>query len=235
MRRYPSLPRLQWHGREVVRPQTEASRNGQVHQMLRQRRLPKLSRPLEHASVRAGLFVVHRAGAHGTCGWFCKPLFFGLYLAVCLLLTTAKVNHHGFEQIQLPSHAAPVAGGHPGDAVWHGPVAKDMDKPQVGIASVWYEGNTCNMHLNKLAERVKQGVVAAGMVGMRFNTIGVSDGISMGTEGMCLLAAVARPDRRLDRDGDARAMVRRQYLDSRLRQEHAGLPDRDGRGSTGRR
>jgi dihydroxy-acid dehydratase len=60
----------------------------------------------------------------------------------------------------------------------------DMQKAQVGIASVWYEGNTCNMHLNKLAERVKEGVVAAGLVGMRFNTIGVSDGISMGTEGM---------------------------------------------------
>ena len=60
----------------------------------------------------------------------------------------------------------------------------DMSKPQIGIASVWYEGNTCNMHLNDLAAKVKEGVVAAGMVGMRFNTIGVSDGISMGTEGM---------------------------------------------------
>src|SRR5215831_12814307 len=60
----------------------------------------------------------------------------------------------------------------------------DMNKAQVGIASVWYEGNTCNMHLNKLAERVKEGVQEAGLVGMRFNTIGVSDGISMGTEGM---------------------------------------------------
>ena len=60
----------------------------------------------------------------------------------------------------------------------------DMDKPQVGIASMWYEGNTCNMHLNDLAAEAKKGVDAAGMVGMRFNTIGVSDGISMGTEGM---------------------------------------------------
>ena len=61
---------------------------------------------------------------------------------------------------------------------------KDMEKPQVGIASVWYEGNTCNMHLLALAEKVKEGVEAQAMVGMRFNTIGVSDGISMGTEGM---------------------------------------------------
>jgi len=61
---------------------------------------------------------------------------------------------------------------------------EDMDKPQIGIGSVWYEGNTCNMHLNDLAAEVKQGVVAANMVGMRFNTIGVSDGISMGTDGM---------------------------------------------------
>ncbi len=61
---------------------------------------------------------------------------------------------------------------------------EDMAKPQVGIASVWFEGNPCNMHLLKLAEKVKEGISAAGMVGMRFNTIGVSDAISMGTSGM---------------------------------------------------
>jgi len=65
-----------------------------------------------------------------------------------------------------------------------GLTSSDMSKPQVGIASVWYEGNTCNMHLLELAGEVKRGVGAAGMVGMRFNTIGVSDGISMGTDGM---------------------------------------------------
>jgi len=61
---------------------------------------------------------------------------------------------------------------------------QDMSKPEIGIASVWWEGNTCNMHLNDLAAEAKRGVVDAGLVGMRFNTIGVSDGISMGTEGM---------------------------------------------------
>ncbi len=61
---------------------------------------------------------------------------------------------------------------------------EDMAKAEVGIASVWWEGNTCNMHLNELAAWVKEGVQAAGLVGLRFNTIGVSDGISMGTEGM---------------------------------------------------
>jgi dihydroxy-acid dehydratase len=60
----------------------------------------------------------------------------------------------------------------------------DMAKPEVGIASVWWEGNTCNMHLNDLAAKVKEGVLAASLVGLRFNTIGVSDGISMGTDGM---------------------------------------------------
>ena len=49
---------------------------------------------------------------------------------------------------------------------------------------MWYEGNPCNMHLMDLAAAVKEGVEQAGMVGMRFNTIGVSDGISMGTDGM---------------------------------------------------
>ena len=60
----------------------------------------------------------------------------------------------------------------------------DMDKAQVGISSIWYEGNTCNMHLLDLAQRVKEGVQAAGLIGFRFNSIGVSDGISMGTSGM---------------------------------------------------
>src|SRR3989440_3166075 len=60
----------------------------------------------------------------------------------------------------------------------------DLNKPQVGICSVWYEGNPCNMHLNQLGERVKEGVTQTGAIGMRFNTIGVSDGISMGTDGM---------------------------------------------------
>ena len=60
----------------------------------------------------------------------------------------------------------------------------DMSKAQIGIASVWFEGNPCNMHLLTLGEAVKQGVGEAGMIGMRFNTVGVSDGISMGTDGM---------------------------------------------------
>ena len=60
----------------------------------------------------------------------------------------------------------------------------DLDKPQIGIASVWFEGNPCNMHLLDLAQKVKEGVAAAGLAGLRFNTIGVSDGISMGTDGM---------------------------------------------------
>ncbi len=61
---------------------------------------------------------------------------------------------------------------------------EDMDKPQVGIGSVWFEGNPCNMHLLDLAAKVKQGVAAADLIGFRFNTVGVSDAISMGTEGM---------------------------------------------------
>lgn len=60
----------------------------------------------------------------------------------------------------------------------------DLAKAEVGIASMWYEGNPCNMHLLDLAAAVKKGVTAANLIGMRFNTIGVSDGISMGTDGM---------------------------------------------------
>lgn len=61
---------------------------------------------------------------------------------------------------------------------------EDFDKAQVGIASMWFESNPCNMHLLDLGKHVKQGVIEAGLVGFQFNTIGVSDGISMGTPGM---------------------------------------------------
>ena len=60
----------------------------------------------------------------------------------------------------------------------------DMHKAQVGIASVWYSGNPCNMHLLDLSHRVREGVQKAGLIGYQFNTVGVSDAISMGTAGM---------------------------------------------------
>ena len=61
---------------------------------------------------------------------------------------------------------------------------EDMNKPQIGIASTGYDGNPCNMHLNTLKDEVKMECNIADMVGLGFNTIGVSDGISMGTSGM---------------------------------------------------
>ncbi len=61
---------------------------------------------------------------------------------------------------------------------------EDLKKPFVGIASTGYEGNPCNMHLNDLAKKVKEGTLSENLVGLIFNTIGVSDGISMGTPGM---------------------------------------------------
>ena len=60
----------------------------------------------------------------------------------------------------------------------------DLKKAQVGVCSMGYDGNTCNMHLNDLAKVVKQGVWENDMVGLIFNTIGISDGISNGTDGM---------------------------------------------------
>ena len=61
---------------------------------------------------------------------------------------------------------------------------EDFKKPLIGIASTGYEGNPCNMHLNDLAQDIKVGVNEKSFVGLVFNTIGVSDGISMGTPGM---------------------------------------------------
>ncbi len=60
----------------------------------------------------------------------------------------------------------------------------DLKKAQVGVASMGYDGNTCNMHLNDLAKLVKKGIWEEDLVGLIFNTIGVSDGMSMGTDGM---------------------------------------------------
>ena len=60
----------------------------------------------------------------------------------------------------------------------------DFDKPFIGVASTGYEGNPCNMHLNDLSVKIKESIVATDYIGLIFNTIGVSDGISMGTFGM---------------------------------------------------
>ncbi len=87
----------------------------------------------------------------------------------------------------------------------------DMNKAQVGIASMWYEGNSCNMHLDGLAAAVKEGVTASGMVGMRFNTIGVSDGMSMGTEGM----SYSLPSRDLIADS-IETVMRAQWYDANI-------------------
>ncbi|EIW83054.1 dihydroxy-acid and 6-phosphogluconate dehydratase [Coniophora puteana RWD-64-598 SS2] len=61
---------------------------------------------------------------------------------------------------------------------------EDMDKPQIGISPIWWEGNPCNFHLLDLAKQVKEGCKDEGLVGLIFNTIGVSDAITMGTDGM---------------------------------------------------
>src|SRR5262245_50688066 len=87
----------------------------------------------------------------------------------------------------------------------------DLERAQVGIASCWFEGNPCNMHLLDLGARVKEGVVAAGLVGMRFNTIGVSDAISMGTEGM----SYSLPSRDLIADS-IETVMRAQWYDANV-------------------
>ena len=92
---------------------------------------------------------------------------------------STKFNKYSSRITQPPAQGASQAMLHA-----TGLTRSDLDKAQVGISAVWYEGNSCNMHLNDLAAAVKDGVVEAGLVGMRFNTIGVSDGMSMGTDGM---------------------------------------------------
>ena len=90
-----------------------------------------------------------------------------------------KLNKHSKTVTQDPTQPAAQAMLH---AI--GLTNEDFYKPIVGIASTGYEGNPCNMHLNDLAKLVKQGTANTDIVGLIFNTIGVSDGISMGTPGM---------------------------------------------------
>ena len=93
--------------------------------------------------------------------------------------TLPTLNRHSARITQEPAQASAQA-----MLYATGLTAEDLGKPQVGIASMWWEGNPCNMHLLDLAAVVREGVQDAGLVPMRFNTIGVSDGISMGTDGM---------------------------------------------------
>ena len=93
--------------------------------------------------------------------------------------TPNALNRHSSRITQPPSQGASQA-----MLYATGLTPADLQKAQVGIAACWFEGNPCNMHLGDLADHVKTGVTKAGLIGMRFNTIGVSDGISMGTDGM---------------------------------------------------
>ncbi|MCX2719706.1 dihydroxy-acid dehydratase [Lentiprolixibacter aurantiacus] len=90
-----------------------------------------------------------------------------------------ELNKHSKNVTQDPTQPAAQAMLH---AI--GLTDEDLKKPLVGIASTGYEGNPCNMHLNDLAQLVKKGTIEKDLVGLVFNTIGVSDGISMGTYGM---------------------------------------------------
>lgn len=86
---------------------------------------------------------------------------------------------------------------------------QDFDKAQVGIASTGYEGNTCNMHLNSFAIDVKASVQDSDLIGLIFNTIGVSDGMSMGTAGM----SYSLPSRDIIADS-IETVVRAQWYDA---------------------
>jgi dihydroxy-acid dehydratase len=90
-----------------------------------------------------------------------------------------QLNKHSKAVTQDPTQPAAQAMLH---AI--GLTTEDFNKPLVGIASTGYEGNPCNMHLNDLALLVKEGTLNEDVIGLIFNTIGVSDGISMGTPGM---------------------------------------------------
>lgn len=104
---------------------------------------------------------------------------FRSYFSMSSDLTPGVMNKYSRTITQPPSQGASQA-----MLYATGLTSESMSSAQVGICSVWFEGNPCNMHLLELSEYVKKGVTEAKLVGYRFNTIGVSDGISMGTDGM---------------------------------------------------
>ncbi|KAI9098484.1 hypothetical protein K1719_025109 [Acacia pycnantha] len=118
----------------------------------------------------------------------------------CLLSVRAEAGQSAPDPVDFPPESTPTQKlnryrsriTHPKSlgrplALLHGvglPEEDDMRMPRIGISSMWYEGNTSNLHLFHLSEAVNEGVREAGMTGFMFNTIGVSDAISMGTTGM---------------------------------------------------
>lgn len=140
--------------------------------------LPEITR-LFSSDFATGLIGCYRAAA-GSLNDFCPHESHGpIYRVKPVKIAMTQINKHSSRITQPASQGASQA-----MLYATGMDQADMNKAQVGISSMWYEGNPCNMHLMDLAARVREGVQAAGMVGMRFNTIGVSDGISMGTDGM---------------------------------------------------
>lgn len=140
--------------------------------------LPEITR-LFSSDFATGLIGCYRAAA-GSLNDFCPHESHGpIYPVKPVKIAMTQINKHSSRITQPASQGASQA-----MLYATGMDQADMNKAQVGISSMWYEGNPCNMHLMDLAARVREGVQAAGMVGMRFNTIGVSDGISMGTDGM---------------------------------------------------
>jgi dihydroxy-acid dehydratase len=122
------------------------------------------------------------------------------------------LNRHSATVTQDPAHASAQA-----MLYATGLTRADMAKAQIGIASMWWQGNPCNMHLLDLAEAVAEGVTEAGLLPMRFNTIGVSDGISMGTDGM----SYSLPSRDLIADS-IETVMRAQWYDGNI-----GIPGCD--------
>ena len=105
---------------------------------------------------------------------------------------------------------------------------EDLARPLVGVAHCWIEMTPCNLNHRKLAEKVKEGIRAAGGTPIEFNTISITDGIAMGTEGMKASLVSREVDRRLGRAGRARPPARRPGRHLRLRQDDPGDGHGDG-------
>src|SRR5262245_46362020 len=131
--------------------------------------------------MRSGAGPSGRVRAHGARAWFVSQLQAGLGdKRLARFLRDARVSANGHNPLTTGPSRAPARAMLKGA----GFSDDDLTKPLIGVANTWIEIGPCNIHLRTLAEHVKAGIRAAGATPMEFNTVSISDGITMGTEGM---------------------------------------------------
>ena len=162
-----------------------------------------------------------------------KIIVYYIVLIIIILLNVSPTDitiGRGWLLLRNLWRTAPRAGA--GDAQGRRVHRRGPARPLIGIANTWIEIGPCNYHLRELAEHVREGIRAAGGTAMEFNTVSISDGITMGTSGHADVARQPRGHRRLDRDGRRRQPARRRHRARRAATRRFRAPPWRSPGST---